>query len=79
MRLSRQGSRVSHSRSRGGGEPMDYYVAHHCILGMEKNSGNVSIRDVPYLPLRNILYNITRMVRNAAPHMEFTNLTFSTP
>jgi hypothetical protein len=28
--LSRHGSQVSLSESRGGGEPMDYYVAHHC-------------------------------------------------
>jgi hypothetical protein len=71
MRLSCQGSRVSLSGSRGGGEPMDYYVAHHCIPGMEKNSGNVSIRDVRDLPLRTILYTITRMVGNVTPHMDF--------
>jgi hypothetical protein len=68
--LSRHGSRVSLSRSRGGGEPMDYYVAHHCAAGIEKHSGKVSIKDVEDLSLRIILYTITHVVGSAAPHMD---------
>jgi hypothetical protein len=67
--LSHHGSRVSLSRSRGGGEPMDYYVAHHCVAGTKKHSGKVSIKDVQYFPLRTILYTITHMAGSAAPHM----------
>ena len=31
--LSHRGSHLSLLGSRGGGEPMDYYVAHHCSAG----------------------------------------------
>jgi hypothetical protein len=67
--LSRRGSRVSLSGSRGGGEPMDYYVAHQCVPGTEKHSGKVAIKDVQDLPLWTILYTITQMARSATPHM----------
>jgi hypothetical protein len=68
--LSRRGSRVSLTGSRGGGEPMDYYVRHHCVPGTEKHSGKVAIRDVWDLPLQTILYTITHMAGSAAPHMD---------
>jgi hypothetical protein len=67
--LSPHGSRVSLSGSRGSGEPMDYYVSHLCIDGTKKDSGNVSINDVQYFPLRTILYIITHMEGSVAPHM----------
>jgi hypothetical protein len=67
--LSHRGSRVSLSGSRGGGEPMDYYVAHHCATGTEKHSGKVSIKDVEDLSLRTILYTITHVVGSVTPHM----------
>ena len=69
MGLSHRGSRVSLSGRIGGGEPMDYYVAHHYVPGTENHSGKFSIRDVRYFPLRNILYTITQMARSVAPHM----------
>jgi hypothetical protein len=59
--LSHHGSRVSLSGSKGGVEPMDYYVAHHCVAGTEKHSRKVAIKDVQDLPLRTILYTITHM------------------
>jgi hypothetical protein len=64
MGLSHRGSRVSHSRSRGGGEPIEYYVAHHYVPGTEEHSGKDVIRYVRYLPLRTILYTITQMERS---------------
>jgi hypothetical protein len=69
--LSHCGSRVTLTGNRGGGEPMDYYVYHHCIPGTKKHSGKVSIRDVQDLPLWNILYTITHMGGSAAPHIDF--------
>jgi hypothetical protein len=30
------GSRVTLTGSRGGGEPMNYYISHHCVLRTEK-------------------------------------------
>jgi hypothetical protein len=48
---------------------MDYYVAHHCVLGTKKHSGKVAIKDVQDFPLRTILYTITWMAGNATPHM----------
>jgi hypothetical protein len=42
--LSHHGSPMSLSVSRGGGEPMDYYVEHHCGASTKKDSGKVSIR-----------------------------------
>jgi hypothetical protein len=41
--LSHHGSQVTLTSSRGGGEPMDYYVSHHCVSGMEKRNGKVAI------------------------------------
>jgi hypothetical protein len=54
---------------RGGGEPIDYYVVHHCVPGTEKHSGKMAIRDVQDLPLWTILYTITQMPGSATPHM----------
>jgi hypothetical protein len=68
--LSRCGYRVSLSRSKGGGEPMDYYVSHHYEDGTEKHSGKVAITDVQDLSLRTILYTITCVAGSVAPHMD---------
>jgi hypothetical protein len=68
-RLYRRGSRVSLPRNRGGGEPMDYYVKHHCAIGTEKHSGKVDIKDVEDLSLRIILYTITHVAGIFSPHM----------
>jgi hypothetical protein len=67
--LSRHGSGVTLTSSRGGSEPMNYYNSHHCVPGTKKHSGKVAIRDVQDLPLRTILYSITDMTGSAAPHM----------
>jgi hypothetical protein len=67
--LSCRGSQVFLSGSRGGGEPMDYYVSHHCVPGTKKHSGKVAIRDVQDLSLRTILYTITWMAGSETPHM----------
>jgi hypothetical protein len=45
-RLSHRGSLVTLTGSRGENEPMNYYVRHHYVLGTEKHSGKVTIRDV---------------------------------
>jgi hypothetical protein len=68
-RFSHCGYRVSLSRSRGGGEPMDYYVSQHYTTGIEKHSGKVAIKDILDLSLRTILYTITRLAGSVAPHM----------
>jgi hypothetical protein len=44
--LSRRGSRVTLTGSRGGGEPMNHYISAHCVPGTQKHSGKVAIRDV---------------------------------
>jgi hypothetical protein len=67
--LSRRGSQVTLTGSRGGGEPMNYYISHHCVSKTEKHNNKVAIRDVLYLYLRTILYTITHMEGSAAPHM----------
>jgi hypothetical protein len=69
--LSHHGSLVSIIGSKGGGEPMDYYVHQHCVPGTKKHSGKVAIRDVWVLPLQTILYTITCMAESEAPHMDF--------
>jgi hypothetical protein len=46
MGLSRRGSWVSLLGRRGGGDPMDYYIAHHCMPGIENHSGKVVIGDI---------------------------------
>ena len=35
--LSQCGSWVTLTGNMGGGEPMDYYVLHHCVPGIEKH------------------------------------------
>ena len=67
--LSCQGSWVTLTGSRGGGEPMNHYISQHCVPGTEKHSGKVTIKDVQDFPLRTILYTITYMAWSVAPHM----------
>jgi hypothetical protein len=55
--------------SRGGSEPMDNYVRHHCVSSTEKHNGKVAIRDVQDFHLQTILYTITHMAGSVAPHM----------
>jgi hypothetical protein len=71
--LSHRGSRVSLSGHRGGGEPMDHYVAQYCSAGTEKFSGKVPIKNVLDLSLRTILFTITHVAGSAAPHMALQN------
>ena len=49
--LSCCGSQVSLTGSKGGGEPMNYYVCHHCVPSTEKHRGKVAIMDVQDFPL----------------------------
>jgi hypothetical protein len=72
-RLSRHGSQVSLSRIRGGGEPMDYYVAHHYTVGTKKHSDKVAIKYVVDLSLRSFLYTITHVARSVSPQMALHN------
>jgi hypothetical protein len=44
--LSRRGSRVMLTGSKGGGEPMSHYISAHCVPGTHKHRGKVAIRDV---------------------------------
>ena len=44
--LSRHGSRVTLTRIRGGGAPMNHYISEHCVPGTQKHSGKVAIRNV---------------------------------
>jgi hypothetical protein len=67
--LSHCGSQFSLSGGRGGGDPMDYYVAQHCSTGKEKHNGKVPINNVLHLPLRTILFTITCVARITTPHM----------
>jgi hypothetical protein len=45
-RLSRHGSRVTLTSSRGGGETTTHYINEHCGPGTQKHSSKVAIRDV---------------------------------
>jgi len=44
---------------------MDYYVAHHCAIGIGKHSGKVVIKEVQDLYFR----TITCVVWSVTPHM----------
>jgi hypothetical protein len=69
MGLSRRGSRVTLTGSRGGGLPMNEYIRQYCVPEAERRSGKVAIRDVWDLPLWTILFTISRMAGSASPHM----------
>jgi hypothetical protein len=67
--LSHHGWQVTLTGNRGGGDPMDYYVSHHCVPGTKKHNDKVAIRDVWYLHLWTILYSTTHISGSVAPHM----------
>jgi hypothetical protein len=67
--LSRHGSYVSLTGSRGGGLKMSEYCNQYCVPEAERKKGKVVIWGVTDLTLRTILFTITRMDGSFAPHM----------
>jgi hypothetical protein len=67
--LSRRGSRVTLTGSKGGGLLMNEYIWQYCVPEAERRSDKVAIKGVRDLPLRTILFTITHMAGSAYPHM----------
>jgi hypothetical protein len=67
--LSRRGSHVSLTGSRGGGLKMSEYCNQYCVPEAERKKGKVAIWGVTDLTLRTILFTIARMAGSSAPHM----------
>jgi hypothetical protein len=67
--LSRRGSYVSLTGSRGGGLKMSEYCNQYCVPEAERKKGKVAIWRVTDLTLCTILFTIARMAGISAPHM----------
>jgi hypothetical protein len=68
-RLSRCGSYVSLTGSRGGGLKMSEYCNEYCVPEAERKKGKVAIWGVTDLTLRTIPFTIARMAGSVTPHM----------
>ena len=68
--FSRRGLPISLIGSTVGGETVRYYVMKYCYLGSEpRKYGKINIRDVRYLPLRTILFAITKLAGTVTLHV----------
>jgi hypothetical protein len=67
--LSRHGSYVSMTGSRGGGLKMSEYCNQYSVPEAERKKGKVAIWGVTNLTLCTILFMIAQMDGSVAPHM----------
>ena len=72
-RLSHQGERVEFGGQGGGRESVDSYVSDLCVEGTRKQGGKLPIQHVSDIPLRTILYIVTRIARSTSAHLASKN------
>ena len=60
--LSRRGEPVEFGSRGGGGEPMESYIRDLCAEGTRRQGGKLPIQHVTDIPLRTILYTVTRTI-----------------
>ena len=68
-RLSRQGERVEFGGRGGRGEPVESYIRDLCADGTHRQGGKLSIQHVMNIPLRTILYTVTRIAGSTSVHL----------
>ena len=59
--LSRRGEVVEFGGRGGGGEPVESYIRDLCAEGTHRQGGKLPIQHVTDIPLRTILYTVTRI------------------
>ena len=67
--LSRRGESVYFGGWGGGGESVDSYVSDLCVEGTCKQGGKLPIQHVTYIPLKTILFTMTRIVGSTSAHL----------
>lgn len=71
MGLSRLGAPNSFSGFTRGGELVRYYIRQFCQEGSQTSRvGNINTRDVEDLPLRTILFTLSKLAGSATLHLE---------
>lgn len=67
--LSRQGELVEFGVRGGGGESVDSYVSNLCMEGTYEQGRKLPIQHVPDIPLKTILYIVTRIAGSTSAHL----------
>ena len=67
--LSMRGNPVVPSGARGGEGSLDDIIDQHCSLGIEPQSGKLRIKSLVDLPLRTVVYTISRVMGTRAAHL----------
>ena len=67
--FSRRGVTMMFTGRGGGGEFVDSYVREYCGHGAQKVSGKLPISQVVSLPLKKILFTVTRIGKSTTPHV----------
>jgi hypothetical protein len=69
MGLSRRGEPIILSSHRTMPQQTYEYIAQFCVPGSHKESGRIVIKDVRDLPLRAIMFTITKLEGSTSPHL----------
>ena len=67
--LSRRGDPVEFGSRGGGGEPVESYIRDLCTDGTRRQGGKLPIQHVNDIPLRTILYTVTRIAGSTSAHL----------
>jgi len=67
--LSRRGDPVEFGSRGGGGEPVESYIRDLCTDGTRRQGGKLPIQHVTDIPLRTILYTVTRIAGSTSAHL----------
>ena len=69
IELSRRGEWVESSGCGGGGELVDSYIRDLCIEGTRRQGRTLPIQHMTNIPLRTILYTVTRIAGSTSTHL----------
>ena len=67
--LFRRGKQVEFGGHGGGGESVDLYIRDLCVEGTRRQGRKLPIQHMSNIPLRTILYTVTRIVGSTLVHL----------
>ena len=67
--LSHRGEPVKFGGRGGGGDPVESYIKDLCVEGTHHQGGKLPIQHVTDIPLRTILYIVTRIAGSTSVHL----------
>jgi hypothetical protein len=67
--LSHRGESVYFSGRGGGGESVNSYMSDLCVEGTRKQGGKLPSQHVTDIPLKTILFTVTRIVGSTSAHL----------